>query len=228
MELTVLLVVAFLFAVGCFWGWVLEVIFRRFFSKKNPERRWLNPGFCLGPALPLYGVGLTALFFLSYFGDIVGYGETLLSKIVLFFIMAIIMTVIELIAGLVSVQIFKVRLWDYSNEWGNFKGVICPKFSFLWAVLSAAYYFLIQPDILDSIEWLSTHLTFSFFVGVFYGIFIIDVIISSGAAFKIRSYAKENRMIIERDSLDKSAISKIGGIGNGILNFVFNSRVNKD
>jgi len=35
------------------FGWVLELLFRRFFSGTNPEHRWINPGFCVGPYLPL-------------------------------------------------------------------------------------------------------------------------------------------------------------------------------
>lgn len=225
MELTLFLIIAFLFAVGAIAGWCIEVIFRKFFSKANPERRWLNPGFCLGPYLPLYGCGLVALFFLSYFGDMVGYGETWVSKIVLFFIMALIMTVIELIAGLLSVYVFKVRLWDYRNQWGNFKGIICPKFTFLWAVLSAAYYFLVQPNILSSLKWLSTHLTFSFAVGLFYGVFIIDVIISSGTAVKLRKYAKEKDIVVTQNG--STAQNSQIGFGKGLLNFLFNSRVQK-
>ena len=221
MKLNVWLVIAFLFATGAILGWCLEVLFRKFISKKNPERKWLNPGFCLGPYLPLYGFGLTALFLLSYIGDEVGYGETFVSKIVLFFIMALIMTFIELIAGLLCVNVFKVRLWDYRKEWGNFKGIICPKFTFLWTLLSAAYYFILQPKVINWVVWLSQHLTFSFFVGLFYGIFIIDVIVSSGMAVKMRKYAKENDVIVEQGTRPNND----SGLFKGLLNFLYNSRV---
>ena len=49
---------AFLFFIGATCGWTAEVLFRRFLSSANPERKWINPGFCVGPYLPLYGVGL--------------------------------------------------------------------------------------------------------------------------------------------------------------------------
>ena len=38
------LTLTFLFAVGAFCGWVIELIFRRLNSKK-----WINPGFLHGP-----------------------------------------------------------------------------------------------------------------------------------------------------------------------------------
>lgn len=59
------LTIAFLFFIGSMAGWVIEVVFRRFFSSANPERKWINPGFLSGPYLPLYGFSLCVLFLLS-------------------------------------------------------------------------------------------------------------------------------------------------------------------
>ena len=60
------LVVAFLFFMGSLIGWGLEVVYRRFFSDANPERKWINPGFLIGPYLPLYGFSLSAVYLLSF------------------------------------------------------------------------------------------------------------------------------------------------------------------
>lgn len=60
----------------------------------------------------------------------------------LFLTMTILMTVIEYIAGYLSLKINKVRLWDYTDQWGNINGIICPKFSLFWGILGAVYYFL--------------------------------------------------------------------------------------
>lgn len=53
--MSLFLTIAFLFFIGSMAGWVIEVVFRRFFSSANPERKWINPGFLSGPYLPLYG-----------------------------------------------------------------------------------------------------------------------------------------------------------------------------
>ena len=55
------LTLAFLFLIGSVLGWGLEVIFRRFFS----AHRWVNPGFLVGPYLPLYGSSLCVLYLLA-------------------------------------------------------------------------------------------------------------------------------------------------------------------
>ena len=56
--MSVFLTLAYLFFIGSVFGWVLELFFRKFFSSSNPEHKWINPGFCTGPYLPIYGCGL--------------------------------------------------------------------------------------------------------------------------------------------------------------------------
>ena len=60
-KFQIFLIVLYLFFFGAVGGWVLELLFRRFFSGANPERKWLNPGFLFGPCLPLYGFGTVLL-----------------------------------------------------------------------------------------------------------------------------------------------------------------------
>jgi len=158
--MTTLLVFAFLFFIGSLLGWGIEVVFRRFFSANNPERKWINPGFCMGPYLPLYGVGLCVLAAMAIVGASIGLTATAALRALLFALMALMMTLIEYISGLMALKWLKVRLWDYTNEWGNIGGLICPKFSLFWAILSALYYFLIHPYILDGLRWLSENLAF--------------------------------------------------------------------
>ena len=63
--MSIFLTLAFLFFVGSVAGWGLEVLFRRFISAANPERKWINPGFCTGPYLPIYGCGLCVLYLIA-------------------------------------------------------------------------------------------------------------------------------------------------------------------
>ncbi len=195
------LALAFLFFIGSVFGWVLELFYRRFFSGANPERKWINPGFCVGPYLPLYGSGLCILFLLALLEDKFTVQNPTLKKLILFVIMAVCMTVIEYIAGIVSLKCFNLRLWDYRSQWGNIQGIICPKFSLAWAIMGAGYYFLIHPHILGALEWLSKNLAFSFFIGLFFGVFIIDVCYSAGIVMKIRKFAAENNVIVRYENL---------------------------
>ena len=202
--MNIFLSLAFLFFVGSTFGWVLEVFFRRFFSSNNPERKWIDPGFCVGPYLPLYGSGLCALYLIATLEGRLLPSDAVWSKILLLVMMAVGMTVIEYIAGLLSLKVAKVRLWDYSREWGNIQGIICPKFSLAWAVLGAAYYFFVHPHILGALDWLSRNLAFSFFIGLFFGVFIIDVCYSSHIVIKLKQFAEENDVIVKYELLKAS------------------------
>lgn len=198
------LIFAFLFFVGSVSGWCIEVVYRRFFSRANPERKWINPGFLAGPYLPLYGFSLCILYVLSYI-KLPFVESELLERILLFIIMALCITVIEFVAGEIFIHRMKIKLWDYDNEWGNIKGIICPKYSFFWAVLSAIYYFLIHPHIQKSIIWLSETLTFSFFIGFFFGMFALDFWYSMNMLGRIKKFANEYEVIVRYELL-KDAI----------------------
>lgn len=194
--MSLFLILAYLFFIGSCLGWLLELIFRRFFSSANPERRWINPGFCTGPYLPLYGSGLCILYLIA---SLEGRGisaHPALGRAGLFLAMAVCMTVIEYIAGAVSLYLFKVRLWDYRNERGNIQGIICPKFSLIWALLGGLYYFAVHPFILDALAWLSRNLAFSFVIGYFFGVFTIDVCHSAQIMAKMRRFAQDNQVVL--------------------------------
>ena len=195
------LILAFLFFIGCFLGWGLEVIYRRF-SPANVSRRWINPGFLVVPYLPLYGFGLCALYLLANLENTSLISEvTAGSKILLFIVMSLVMTLFEYIAGVIFIKGMKVKLWDYSNEKFNFQGIICLKFSIYWALLGAVYYFLIHPHILHALQWFSNNLAFSFVVGLFFGVFAVDVVYSLGIVAKVRAFAKENDILVRYEEM---------------------------
>ena len=195
------LTLAFLFFIGSVSGWVLELFFRRFCSAANPERKWINPGFCTGPYLPLYGSGLCLLYLISSLEELHWIASPVWNRVMLFFLMAAAMTAIEYIAGIGCLKLAKVRLWDYSGEWGNLQGIICPKFSLAWSALGALYYFLVHPHILGALQWLSRNLAFSFVIGFFFGVFLIDVAHSANLVAKLKRFADENDVIVRYEAV---------------------------
>jgi len=199
---------ALLFCIGATVGWLLELVFRKFFSSTNPEHRWINPGFCRGPYLPLYGSGLCLLYLICVTTERLQWIENpILSRLVLLVIMAACMTAIEYFAGWMSLRFWKVRLWDYTDEWANVQGIICPKYSLAWAILGALYYAVIHPRIRGVLQWFADHMATSFFLGVFFGIFIVDAVQSAGLVVKLKEYAVENEVIVRYEQV-KAAIRK--------------------
>ena len=188
----------FIFSMGCITGWILEVFYRHF---ADPEKHWFNPGFCVGPWLPIYGIGLLVVFIITFLENIIPVDNIIVKRLLLFTLMAICMTLIELIAGILLLKCFNLRLWDYSNEKYNYKGYICLKFSIFWGILSAGYYFLLHPIVFNASLWLSKNVIFSFFIGMFFGIFLIDIIYSSNVVTKIKAAANDPNFIIKLEEV---------------------------
>lgn len=202
-----LLALAYLFFIGSILGYILEVLYRRF-APANKERKWINPGFCIGPYLPIYGVALCVLFSLAFMGESQGFDGTTIGKIGMFAIMAICITIIEYFAGVMCVKIFNVRLWDYRNEFLNLQGHICLKFTIYWWLLSAFYYFAIDNRVWNALIWLDKNLGFFFVVGYFFGIFTIDIIYSGNLIIKMREFAKNNKIVVGYEKLVSYAKEK--------------------
>lgn len=175
----------FLFITGALMGWVLEVVYRRYFGK---ARSWINPGFLSGPYLPLYGSGICLLYIVSDL-SIVFY-----IKVILF---CIVTTLIEYLTGLFFLKYYKTRLWDYTKLKFNIQGLIAPLYSFFWTILSLIFYFLLYPYFYNKIEFLYEHLEFSLFVGVVYGIIIVDVVNSFNILSTIKKIVERTEESIE-------------------------------
>lgn len=191
------LILSFLFSIGGMTGWVIEVFYRRFVSQKH----WVNPGFLTGPCLPLYGFSLCILYLLAQTEQKLPIADAHLRKAMLFLLMAIAITALEYAVGRIMISAVHIRLWDYSECFGNIQGIICPQYSFYWMLLSASYYFFVHPHILDALMWLSQNLAFSFGIGFFYGILVIDFSNSVQMMSKIRKFANEKQIVVKLEAL---------------------------
>ncbi len=187
-----------LFFIGSMIGWVLEFFFRRYFA---PEKKWVNPGFLTGPCLPIYGFGTCTLFLLASTEMFLPIENQTLRRVVLFVLMAVCMTVIEYIAGLIFIVGLKTKLWDYSNEKFNLQGIICLKFSLMWAFAGAVYYVFVHPILCDILIWFDTHRAFYFVLGSVFGVFVVDAVYSFGVVAKIRAFAAENHILVRYEEL---------------------------
>lgn len=209
-----LLTAAFLFFIGSTLGWCIEVVFRRIFTAK----KWINPGFLTGPYLPLYGFGTVGLFGISLIP--IHTGMYWLDSLLIILIMGNAMTFIEYVAGLIFIQGLKIKLWDYSNRYANIQGIICPLFSVLWMLVGAFFYFIISPYCINAVVWFVNHIAFAFFVGLFFGVFLVDFGHSINLTAKITSFAKKHEIIVSFEKLKESIKERREKRGKK-ANFVF-------
>lgn len=196
---------AFLFMLGSFLGWVTEVFFRRIFTAKQ----WINPGFLTGPCLPIYGLGVVTLYSLSMLKEVNPIpssvsGNGIIWSLIIVLLIGVAMTLIELVGGLIFINGMNLRLWDYTNRKGNFKGVICPLFSLIWTAVGAVFYFLLYPLLGKAVDWFFHNYFLIFFVGMYFGIMIIDMCHAFGVAAKLKKSAVKNKIIIKVENLKAS------------------------
>lgn len=199
----------FIFYIGSTCGWILELFFRRIVHGK-----WVNPGFLIGPYLPIYGFGLCGLT-----GIYLLFQNLDLPDIAVIILMGATMTLIELIGGLSFVN-KPVKLWDYSDRWGNYKGIICPLFSMIWTAIGALYYYFIAGFIIEKLEWFNNNLSFSFVLGFFCGIILIDYVYSTKLLTKIRQYAKDSGIEVRYEEL-KCQIKELKEKSEEKYSFIF-------
>ena len=221
----IFLIYLFLFIVGSMFGWLLEVIFRRFFSAK----KWVNPGFMKGPWLPLYGFGVILMFTMCYlcvsflpesmqFYNPLGglFGKESVSSatpndLIPIVLMWIGMVLLEFLAGVIFIKGFKVKLWDYTNMKGNILGVICPVFTLIWGAVAVIYYYVLNPFIYQLATYMHSymfggegmvaHFGFIFALGLGYGIMIYDFVTSVGLFASISKFARESGIIAKAEEL---------------------------
>ncbi len=191
--MSLFLKLSFLFFLGSTAGWVLELFFRHFTSK---TRAWVNPGFCTGPYLPLYGFGLCLMYLFALLPLPSGGGNVLRILV-----MAAGATALEYLAGMIGLKYYHVRLWDYRKLWGNVQGLICPLFTLFWGILAAGYYFLLHPYILRALDWLAENLAFSFVIGLFFGVFLVDVARSAQIIAKLKAFAEANQVVVRYEAI---------------------------
>lgn len=210
----ILLSYLYLFITGSFLGWILEVFFRRFFSM----HRWTNPGFLRGPCLPLYGFGLCLLYlictlcfkylcngvgvpdfyFINKDFDYLGQLNFGYTSLIVILAIGVGMTVLELLAGLIFVKGFNIKLWDYSTLKGNYKGIICPLFSCLWLIAGALYWFFVHPYVINLVGFFNTHAWgITFVLGIYLGLLVVDIANSIKLASKLSGVAKKNKFVLD-------------------------------
>ena len=178
----VLVVISTLFVIGSSVGYIIELFYRRFVSRK----KWMNPGFLTGPYLPIYGIGVLMLFLISNIN--IPISNKVIDIILKIILIGISMTLIEFVIGLLHKKIMKITLWDYSNHKGNIIGVICPLYSLFWLLIGCIYFFLINPFLIDAIIFISDNLVYSYFIGVMIGMMIVDFAYSIHLATKLKQF----------------------------------------
>lgn len=214
-----------LFIVGGTCGWAIELFFRRFVHKK-----WVNPGFLAGPCLPLYGTGVVFLYIICSL-DYSFIANEVWRAVFVIALITVVMTLVEYVTGLIFIVGLKVKLWDYSKRPGNIQGIICPLFTFFWGIIGAAYCLFVHPLLMKAVAWINLNEIYSFFIGMYYGILVIDIFYSFNVVNKIRAWAKEKNVTVKLEEFRLSVKLKAEQIKqktNFLLSFKTKNSLNEE
>lgn len=214
-----------LFIVGGTCGWAIELFFRRFVHKK-----WVNPGFLAGPCLPLYGTGVVFLYIICSL-DYSFIANEVWRAVFVIALITVVMTLVEYVTGLIFIVGLKVKLWDYSKRPGNIQGIICPLFTFFWGVIGAAYCLFVHPLLMKAVAWITLNEIYSFFIGMYYGVLVIDIFYSFNVVNKIRAWAKEKNVTVKLEEFRLSVKLKAEQIKqktNFLLSFKTKNSLNEE
>lgn len=183
----------FIFCLFSVIGWVLEFLYRSIKNKKI-----INPGFMTGCVVPLYGFGAVILNLVcNLFVDI----NSNYKYLIIFSVSMFLLTILEYFTGYILLKFFNLRLWDYSKEKINYKGFICLNFSLIWGFLSLLFYIIVFPNINTiALNFINNNIGL-FSLGIFVGVFIVDLCVSINLASKLIKYAKEIKEIIDLEKL---------------------------
>lgn len=107
------------FFIYGFLGWCAEVAFAAV-----KQRSFVNRGFLNGPVCPIYGIGVTLV--------VAALLPYLKHPALLYLASAVLVTVLELLTGLLLEKLFHHKWWDYSGLPLNIGGYVCPLFSLIW------------------------------------------------------------------------------------------------
>jgi uncharacterized membrane protein len=123
-------------------GWVYETSLILIFN--DP---WENRGFLYGFWLPIYGTGAVILLLLlaRIVEKSIYVFKINVMSVVIFLIISVITTVVELCTGFVMEKIYQRRWWDYSDQWLNYDGIICPLATFRFAVGGIVLLYFLVP-----------------------------------------------------------------------------------
>jgi uncharacterized membrane protein len=208
----------FIFAAGSIAGWLVELLHRHNLKK-------LTSGFLNGPYLPVYGFGLVFIYIVSLFE------MNLTLRIIVFTILT---TGLELITGLIFVKYFKIKLWSYDDDFLNFKGIICPLYSFYFLVLSLLFYFFAFPWVQTALNLVEGNHIAYFILGAFYTVFMIDIIVSLRIARKVKMaiLGFNKGIVLDYGKFRDSIVDYLKKTGetNPVLRFLFtiNNIVSKE
>lgn len=148
-------------------GFLMESALYKIFSIDNYS------GFLSGPITPVYGIGVLIILITNKYIIEKIKTNRFLKIIISFFVFAILLSLIELLGGVLLKELLNVELWNYSNKKYNIGKYMCLELALVWGVFSLLFIYFIKPFMDKLIKKIPKKATYVFVIA-----FAIDIIYS--------------------------------------------------
>lgn len=156
-----------IFLVYSIIGFIIETTLKTFFFKH------MNNGILYGPWIPVYGLGSVLIIIIMRLVFNRFKVPRWLKIVLVFLISTIVLSLIELLGGILIEKIFNKVFWDYSDLKFNMGHYIALEISLIWGVMSLVVVYIIKPLVDKIIKKIPSVITYLVLV-----IFIIDAVIT--------------------------------------------------
>lgn len=141
-----------------------------------------------GPFLPIYGFGAVIILFAAM--------PLMFSPLLVYVMCVFAATVLELATGIVMESLFKVKYWDYSGNFLNYKGYICFKSSVTWGFMGLLITYVVNEPVAKFINSVSI-VFIGILVGIISVIFVYDFVVSFREAYSLREMIMNNEKLMK-------------------------------
>ena len=102
-------------------------------------------GIMYGPFTPIYGIGTVIILVLSRYFFINLHMPRWIETVIVFFILSIFLSCLELLGGILIEKIFGIIFLSYKNHKYNIGNYISLEMTFIWGAVSILFIYVINP-----------------------------------------------------------------------------------
>lgn len=141
------------FIIYSILGFVLETILAMI------TKTVFESGIMYGPWTPIYGIGVVVISLLSHYFFMNLHMPRWIETIIVFLIISIFLSCLELIGGVLIEKAFDITFWDYSNHPLHIGKYISIEMTIVWGVATVLFIYIINPLLENLIKKIPSYIT---------------------------------------------------------------------
>lgn len=126
-------------------------------------------GFLYGWWTPVYGIGAATILFISKYLFKNLHMNRIIETIIVFFVVAIVLSTLEALGGVLLEKIFGISFWDYNSHRFHIGKYISLEMTIIWGIASIIFIYIVNPLLKNIINKIPNWIIF--FLSI---LFIID------------------------------------------------------